>query len=338
MNELIADHAEALQVALADWPEDDLPDLDSETMQRAAKNILQHAALLFRYTGDEDALRYFLELPRDERRALALAGCNAISVDDLCKRLSAIDEETIDDYDVVILEETLLIRDALGEGVLLAKRLAAGSSVNNGVLDFDLLRAFRHAQTQTDMLDDAFRALPHATRVAMSIFDGLKEAIKTPVPASHWWLQDGLAQLEENETAFIEEFFGEVQRPGQAQPAVSNIIQLFRAPTEQPDYLLAAADGGEVHEVEVVCNGVKALLAFCRDASKMTVRLDDPSGAAAPWAPQAVLVIERAGTGPERHTFDASGEIALSSLPADAPARVALEDTNGTVLWETNAL
>lgn len=207
MNDLIHYHAEALHEAVSNWPEGEALNPNDEKSQALAFEILQHAALLHRYTADDGVLNYLLDLPADERRNLMIAASQYLDTRSLADRLKELEESDFDENEQAMVEEALIARDALGAAVELGNRLTIDQRVREDKPDFELLRALGYARAQLEMLDEAFSVIRPATLVSMQVLEGLKAAIRTPIDSSWWWFEDGEAILQAEDDAFMARLF-----------------------------------------------------------------------------------------------------------------------------------
>ena len=197
---LIRFHAELLHDFHQTWRMIGQSGTDKEELERVAYYVLEHAGMLYRYTADEDLRGEMLAKPEEERKNLTIHAChfaNAIDTRDYLVQLSGTDE--FDDEEMHRLGEALRLRDRLDVVSMWAHDLTF--DICRKGFDLGLARALAHVVTQTDMLDDAFSAIPEYVLPALEVFAGIRELVVVPVPEYAWWLGDAHRWLAETNHA-----------------------------------------------------------------------------------------------------------------------------------------
>lgn len=308
-------HAELLIEFHQAWRATWRSEQDTSELARIAFFTVEHAAKLYRYTGDGEPIKLLRDKPAEERRALVLRASSFVSLTDELTRfheLCALDE--IEDEDMLAVEGILMALDSAWEVLSWCRVFQLKLSL--GELDRELLDEFVRAECEFEDLDEALRAEPEIVLPALEGLGGMRALIKTPIDAEAWWLGDGEAMLKNFEDRMELELFGRVLSAPAAEPArPRNVIPWRPAKAKGPT--LAAASSGEPSVAELPGTSGVLLELRPQSARSYVARLRAEDTRAIPaWAPSVYLDLEVNGEVTASMRFDeARGEASV-----DAPA------------------
>ena len=234
---LIQFHAELLHEFHIAWSSLQQYSDEVDELDRTAHFLLEHAGMLYRYTGDESLRREMLAKPETERKALAIHACRYPKVEETQDFLVSL--ATIEDYDDDELHElqaALKLRDSLEEINRWAHILTFDLCCRG--FDIELAKALAYITTQNDALDHALHAIPEYVLPALEVFAGIRELVKISIPKEAWWLGDARVWLEEaNHVLDLEvQAMVALEKNTNQRPENAGIVQ--EADAEESDFVL----------------------------------------------------------------------------------------------------
>jgi hypothetical protein len=268
--DLLRFHTQSLREYAAFWFDPDSRQDSDVSEEEAAYHLCEHAAMLFRYTGQQVHLRGLEEQPPERRRLLVLAVCRylgRLALTDTARRLLL--RDCLDDDELTQFEDLLIERDALEEVLGLATRLVA-DLLRGG--DSDLRRELATARSVVAELDDALWSRQDVVSVACRALAGLRSQLAVrPDERVQWWFGKAMSLDETFEHGGLQELLA-VAAPT-APPALPDSVipissSLFGR-REKP-IRLAAADAASVLPVP----SLGALIPECPEVRAVVTRLE----------------------------------------------------------------
>ena len=241
-SDLLMFHSESLRDYATFWFDPEVRQESEVSEEEAGHHLCEHAAMLFRYTGQEVCLTGLTEQPPEWRRSLVLAVCRylaGLTLADAARRL--LSDAAIDADQLTEIEDLVIERDAIEEVLTLAVRLAA-DLVRDG--DSDLRRELAMARSIVAELDDVLWDRPDVLSVACRALDGLRAQLAVrPDERAQWWFGKAVSLDDSFEKGSIMELLSIRQTPARPAPLVGVIsfsASLFGR--EEVPVRLAAAD------------------------------------------------------------------------------------------------
>lgn len=189
IQKLIADHGAALDECADAYFEGAEGTEGCASKQELAAEILKHFGMLYRYTGDNEFLKQFQEMPKDDRRVLCLDAALLITdspLPEITFCFSA--EELLSETQMEMVKTLFFRRDDLGV-VIDMIRLLVYDLIENG--DAELEQAVMGALRVENEMDRILRQNPSLAVVAGAPVRALREFIVTDIdPVRQWWLTD----------------------------------------------------------------------------------------------------------------------------------------------------
>ncbi len=324
MPELVRFHAELLVEFHQAWRAARCTSAEGQEFGRLAHFTLEHAAKLYRYTGDEVIRGTFHEKPAGERRELVVSASRFLSLEDGVEAMEALQaSDSLEDEDMLLIEESLVQLDSASEVLLWCRELSV--DLRHVAFDLELAKSLAKADAQRLMLDKVLRTMPEYVLPALESLEGMRALLRVPVPQEAWWFVDAertLAMANEGLTQEMEALFG----PGQAldvRGATENFIARLRAflghATGAP--VLVAAESSSV-ELRIDEDPDLRLIVTSYEGEGFRFELFYASTREVPsWAGSARLEL-RSGEGVlSSWTFDESTGVATIPATAAAPMR-----------------
>jgi hypothetical protein len=183
--EFLRGHLEYLKRYVEFWA---FPELREDAMvsrNSAAYHVLDHAGMLFRYTGDERCISGLVQQPETETRDMVLSACRYVSGFTLAETIRRdFTQDVFREGRMMQVEGILMSRDALETVLWLATRLTAGMVAQG---DAELRRALAQARCVAAEIDDALLARLDAVTVASRALMGIYGFIKVEEFKRAWW-------------------------------------------------------------------------------------------------------------------------------------------------------
>lgn len=238
---LLQFHAQSLREYATLWFDPEVRQERNVSEEEAAFHLCEHAAMLFRYTGQETCLKGLTVQPPEQRRSLVLAVCRYLgkfTLADTSRRLLSAD--ALDPDQLTELEDLVIERDSVEEVLTLATRLGS-DLIREG--DGDLRRHLATARSTVAELDDLLWERPDAVSVACRALGGLRSQLASqPDNRAQWWFGKAVALDEIFETESIHGLLGIAPAARhEPSPHVIPLSAFLFTPTETP-VRLAAAD------------------------------------------------------------------------------------------------
>lgn len=281
--DLLEFHAQSLREYVSLWFDPEVRQDRGVSEEEAAFHLCEHAAMLFRYTGQEACLNGLSLQPPEQRRSLVLAVCRylgGLTLADTSRRLLSAD--ILDADQLTELEDLVIERDSVEEVLALATRLAE-DLMHEGC--GDLRRHLATARSIIAELDDILWERPDALSVACRALGGLRSQLANqPDNRVQWWFGKAAALDEMFDTKSIDQLLGVA--PGaryESSPQVIPFSAFLFMPTEMHMGLAAADESsrGTVASLNTIIPelpGVRVLVTRLTPDAYQFIFIDEYSG------------------------------------------------------------
>lgn len=240
--DLLRFHAQSLRDYAAFWFDPEARQEGGISEEEAAYHLCEHAAMLFRYTGQEVYLQGLAEQAPDWRRSLVLAVCRylaGLSLTTTARRLLSVD--VLDADQLTEMEDLIIERDSLEEVMGLAVHLSA-DLLRGG--DGELRRGLATARSIVAELDDVLWERPDVLSVACRALSGLRAQLAAaPDVRAQWWFGKAVDLDEAFEHGSLQELLtnaAPLVRPPRRESVIRLSSSLFAR--RETTVRLAAAD------------------------------------------------------------------------------------------------
>jgi len=183
-NTWISFHKSSMNEYLYLWNDSELRSQIEISTEATAFYLLENAAALWRYTGDENYRNIFKSLPLEKRHALVSAACkyiNSSSLPEQAKKITASNALSDDALDQA--ENIFLLRDGL-QGVLDLSKYIVNDILLN---DKHMLSNLTDAYCIAAEVDDPLLERSDIVSVASRIMEPFREIIKIDISSDDYW-------------------------------------------------------------------------------------------------------------------------------------------------------
>ncbi len=193
-------HKSSMNEYLDLWKDSDLRSQIEISLEETAYYLLENAAALWRYTGNEVYKNDFKDFPLEERKKLVSAACkyiNSSSLPEQARKITVTDALSDDKIDQA--ESIFLLRDGL-QGVLDISKCVVDDILLN---DKEMLSNLTDAFCVASEIDELLLDRPDIASIASRIMEPFKEMIKIDVSSDDYWWFYKARKWDEMENAIF---------------------------------------------------------------------------------------------------------------------------------------